>query len=376
MKTLYIHIGTGKTGTSAIQEFCANNCEILKSKGYGYPIFPFQYGYTPKNHNGYFLRADNMEDKESGFWKCIDIIDNLFNECPNVVLSDEGIWRASIKWHKQLFEITQQKGYNVKLIVYFRRQDEYLISRWKQFVKWGYFVDKHREQSTAGDFVDDGGTWESFYKKALDDPKMDYGNYIIKLENIYGKDNIIVRRYDYKAFYNGSVCADFLHTLNLELTDEYEYAEAHVNGSLSPNTAEIKRILNTMPGIENYDNHQFFQKLLLSFSDESSKKYPCSMFSDEELTDFMEHFKEGNKRIAKEYFGDEVLFHIDEHSNKPKWEKNNPYMQDDIIRFVGGTLMRIMDENKKLQKEMRSVKEFKNKVKHPLRTIKNKIKKD
>lgn len=39
MKTLYLHIGTPKTGTSAIQIFCKDNQETLKKQGYYYPIF-------------------------------------------------------------------------------------------------------------------------------------------------------------------------------------------------------------------------------------------------------------------------------------------------------------------------------------------------
>ena len=47
MKQLYIHIGTGKTGTSAIQEFLYNNRKELLSDGVRY----VDAGIVKNNHH-------------------------------------------------------------------------------------------------------------------------------------------------------------------------------------------------------------------------------------------------------------------------------------------------------------------------------------
>ena len=375
MKTLFLHIGTAKTGTSAIQKFCAHNRKTLIEKGYSYPVFPAQYAYTPKNHNGYFLRIEKIDDNnESMFWKCMDVLRDAFENCPNAIISDEGMWRAGQKRHKLISETMKKEGYQVKVIVYLRRQDEYLISKWKQFVKWGYFASTQREKDAVADkFQQDGGLWETFLQYSKTDTMMDYSLTLKKLEKVYGKENIIVKRYDRNSFPDGSICADFLQTIGLELTEEYNDSDIQANGGLTPNTAEIQRILNTIPGNEEYDNHVFIQNILLSFSDISAQKYQCSMFSEEENIEFMERYREGNNRVARDYLGEEELFHEREHAPIQKWEKNNPCMQDDMIRFVGTTCFFLLEENRKLQNE---ITQLKDKIRHPFRTIINKFKKE
>ena len=43
MKTLYVHIGSPKTASTALQFFCVDNSEVLNQKGYCYPFFPQTY---------------------------------------------------------------------------------------------------------------------------------------------------------------------------------------------------------------------------------------------------------------------------------------------------------------------------------------------
>ena len=62
MKTLYIHIGTSKTGTTTIQTYCGINREQLKSKGVLFPIMPYHYDRITENRNGHFLYATIYEN--------------------------------------------------------------------------------------------------------------------------------------------------------------------------------------------------------------------------------------------------------------------------------------------------------------------------
>ena len=55
MKTLYIHVGTPKTGTTAIQSFLLDNQEVLAKKGYCYSLMPFAYpGKASRRRNAHF----------------------------------------------------------------------------------------------------------------------------------------------------------------------------------------------------------------------------------------------------------------------------------------------------------------------------------
>ena len=64
MKTLYLHIGTSKTGTSAIQIFCKDNQETLKKQGYYYPIFDFKYFNVKKVRNAHFRLGEPRRKRE------------------------------------------------------------------------------------------------------------------------------------------------------------------------------------------------------------------------------------------------------------------------------------------------------------------------
>ena len=90
MNTLYIHIGTAKTGSSALQSFLRKNNKVLEEKGYCYPKFPFYYENVSKNRNGYFLRGEKLGNKGANFGECMNIVREAFEKCPNVILSDEG----------------------------------------------------------------------------------------------------------------------------------------------------------------------------------------------------------------------------------------------------------------------------------------------
>lgn len=55
MKTLYVHVGQPKTGTTALQVFCLKNRKVLNKKGYEYPFFEYKYKHINRRRNGHFL---------------------------------------------------------------------------------------------------------------------------------------------------------------------------------------------------------------------------------------------------------------------------------------------------------------------------------
>ena len=57
MSTVYIHVGTPKTGTSAIQVFFTKNRKLLKEKGVCYPNLGFDFPGINSNRNAHCLNA-------------------------------------------------------------------------------------------------------------------------------------------------------------------------------------------------------------------------------------------------------------------------------------------------------------------------------
>ena len=121
MKTLYLHIGTPKTATTAIQLFCYENREVLERHGYYYPMFEYEFPNVQKYRNGHFLvcrvldenRKRIPEQQEALTRKVIGELLDVFEQHDTVILSDEGIWNRGFFedthcWSKIKEELVQR----------------------------------------------------------------------------------------------------------------------------------------------------------------------------------------------------------------------------------------------------------------------------
>ena len=263
-KTLYVHIGTTKTGTTAIQSFCIDNQETLNQQGYCYPLFPYRYPDVSERRNARFL-LEEASDRQGGiFREGMDKIRELFQTFSNIIVSDEGIWSAPYEQRVTMWRAlkaeAKEAGFQIRIIVYLRRQDTYLISGWNQMVKSG-----------IGNSA--GVAWKDYVNDLVHINKMYYATHLKKLSAFFGKKNLIVRRFEPKHFAGGSIYADFLQAVGLELTDEFKIEQPMRNTRLAGNTHEIQRVLNGMPEMTP-SFHSFFRQALLSFADLSGGDLP------------------------------------------------------------------------------------------------------
>lgn len=212
-----------------------------------------------------------------------------------------------------------------------------------------------------------GTSWKDYVEDLVNINKMKYATHLKKLVTFFGKNNIIVRRFEPKRFAGGTIYADFLQAVGLELTDEYNIEQPMRNTRLAGNTHEIQRVLNAMPGMDG-TYHSFFRQALLSYADQSGEAYPCEMFSKAEAEAFMDRYREENRQVAEEFFEGGELFDLS-WKDIPKWEKDNPYMQDDMIRFVGACCMKLIEENRALRTRVDNLEKANGIVRHPVYTI-------
>lgn len=324
MNTLYLHIGTQKTATTTIQHFLAENDDVLRTKGYTYPLFPeLYYPYWDNLRNGLFIghpyfNKNNERDYEIEkryFSQGLEAVHELFKTYPNVILSEERLWLELFfnkgEIMKRLLEDGREHGYQIKLILYLRRQDKFIESYWNQQLK-----------ST----VDESRTIDQFMQEFM---HLNYYYPLRVITDIIGDENLIMRRFD-EVIRGDGIISDFLQAIGLELTDEYRIVEETTNSRLSGNTAEIKRITNQMEGLLIGDQIYLKDRMRMA-SEISEKKYPCSVLSEEDRAAFMEQFKKGNALAAERYIGDGKPLFSDDYSGPLKWEKDNPEYLDDVI---------------------------------------------
>lgn len=335
MKTLYFHIGSPKTGTTSIQSFCADHRDILEEKGLCYPIMPFVYEHKSKRRNGLFLTSkyvrDGVRDKEREkeiFQKGLNIIEKKFDTFDRVLLSDEGAYsmffrRKLYKTNgKMLARWAKERNIQVKVIIYLRSQVDYAMSWYNQLVK-------HSVSKTLSSL-----TWEEYIKTYKKYVALDYYSYLNILSDVFGKENIIVKRFDRAFFKNGSLVDDFLDIFEIEVDDAFpqDSSKSEQNHGITENACAIKRVINTIDEIQ-HEEKQHFEQILRECSSSSREASRYSLMSDEEAEKFMERYKADNQKIVDEYIKDGLpLFQKRKH--KEKWSQLNKEYMDEMVRFL------------------------------------------
>lgn len=331
MTTVYISIGTPKTGTTALQSFMRENDKLLEKQGYCYPEMKLEMPAIYRDRNAHFLilrsRKKSQEERtvhvrevrENGFKQ----MEELAKKFDNIVLSDEQLWYRSGQienFWENLIRDFKKINCDVKIIVYLRRQDQVIQSLWNQLVKMSLRRTEHFKECI------ENGTFDYF--------PLDYYTELKKIEKHVGKENLIVRVYE-KGQFEGEegIFSDFFKIVGLKLTDEFTRQHVAKNVGLNGNYIEIKRIINGIPEYRELDDFMFRSILNASIYDNEGHEHAkTSMFTYEEQLAYMRQFEESNRKVAEEFLDctDSVMFR-EEIKEQPVWSVNKETMDRDML---------------------------------------------
>lgn len=300
MSTLYLHIGTPKTGTSAIQYFLHENKIRLEKLGYYFPDFSDIHPEFTMKRNAHFMiygvyyeeLTDEVKKKvEEAYERMLQLLD----EKPNVIVTEERIWHACLKienfWEKLCCRL-KERGHDLKVITYLRRQDEFIQSYWK-------FKVLSQEKRKFQQYVN--STMYQFFP-------LDYEKHLDYISNIVGKENMIVRVYE-KQQYCGeeqSLISDFLSIFNIKMDDSYQLANVVRNTNVDEVCTEIKRILNRKEEFCRSDILLRKYMTLVSQQHAEEGKYKVSSLFEPSAQDtFNKKYEESNRQVAIKYLGRE-----------------------------------------------------------------------
>ena len=222
---LLFHIGTHKTGTTALQNFLYNNCKNLNKYGWDYPTLPReQFKFDVRN--GLLLTKSYLRKDENTFDKIMKYIIKCTKNY-NIILSFEDFWILNVE---KFFSKILNYYKNIKVVLYLRRQDKYIESLYNQAVKSTYY-----ETRSLTEFIED----------IEQTNRTNYLDELQRLEKFFG-NQLIVRQYEKEAFqgYDKDIISDFLSLINIDKTDgEWNpAAKKNENISLTNSLMEIKRI--------------------------------------------------------------------------------------------------------------------------------------
>lgn len=235
-RVCYFHVGTGKTGTSAVQYALAVSRRYLLENEMDFPNLTGNMrqilGGFPTCGNGQSIFACLDRGDMKGAQA---VIENYSPTVPSFVVSSEGFgWlpRKSLSW---LVEKIRERGYTVKCCVCFRPQADYIASAYLQLVKsakadWRQSMDDYAQKAINNGLFEAGYNWLTLADR---------------LAGVFGAENMTVLWYPQLVARgrNGVVNAVF-EWLGLS-TPAIPGMAPYVNPSPNREAAHVLRMLNS-----------------------------------------------------------------------------------------------------------------------------------
>lgn len=140
MKRLILHIGLERTGTSALQHFFARNRPVLRIMGVRYPRARDAAGKPSQKHQDLVeaITASAAGAAHPRHAPAADVIESYAERAEGAaatVLSAEGLGAPDPLFAEALAPLGQR--FDVRVIVFLRRQDEWALSAFRQAVMDG-----------------------------------------------------------------------------------------------------------------------------------------------------------------------------------------------------------------------------------------------
>lgn len=290
-KTVYLHIGISKTGTTAIQKFLNGETENLAAAG-------VQYLRAGRNTGGESHHRLARIYKAGSCGR--GVLENIRQEilgsdCHSFVVSSEMfeyLEARSISRLKRDFS-----GFRLVLVVYLRYQDQAMSSMYNELVK------KH-----ACDL--------SFSEHVSTTPRKDlllYGKMLDKWSKALGKENIRARIFEKDRFYNGDLIQDFLNVIDVAGT-AFESRSFQKNEAVSSVVVQILSDINrSMSYSVDHAKHYgpacklsgILTRLIKEQFPEIAGNTNSFFSSESEYNNFIEYYERDNAKISKKYLGGE-----------------------------------------------------------------------
>ena len=242
-KSLYLHIGMGKTGTTALQVFFSGNRKAMEKQGVAYP----RLGEIEGAHH---LLSPHVPRFLRNTWKFKSVDDwapeLATTDVDSILLSSELMSRAT---PNELLPFCESimKWFVPKVVIYVRRQDDIIMASYNQHIKSGL----QKRQLT------------DVYQKMI--PKFDYEALLSPWEDVVGRENIIVRPYEKVQFFDGDLRKDFLkNVLGINVHDSFTFDRTNPNPSLTKVPGEYLRMINNV--VADPARKERFRDLLLDLT--------------------------------------------------------------------------------------------------------------
>jgi len=273
--TIYVHIGTHKTGSTTIQRALRETSKLGVQEGWEYLGKPTKVKELMKAQNykeelvRIFSQWINNSIKRSG------------QSSKKIISSEALIGNPSIGYMNSRVVATMLcdalKHYDVKIIVYLRRQDEIIESLYTQKIHEGNSL-----------------KFEEFISQFEPGREFNYSQMLQDWMSCFGKSNVIVRSYDNAIQYG--LLKDFGEIIGS--TKILNASKKHENPSYSCEALNVALHANQI--LDETSKKQLRKALQKTMSKKQLGSY--SYFSDEERKNFLDKYRHSNQKVADLFF--------------------------------------------------------------------------
>lgn len=309
-KKLIVHVGAPKTGTTAIQnELFGSRDSLFDQHGILYPKAGIKVGQRG-HHNlvyeiaPYHRAAGKFDTVRGGWFKVLNEIKS--RDAPTTILSAEGLLRRAAKVSRLIEKAF--RPFNVEVVIYLRRQDEYLESGYNQLARFGRVED---------DF-------ENFIVRRA--KIIDYQTIVQKWQDCLPWAKIICRPFERRVIGN-NVVTDFTKViLGIENFETTAIASNLRAGLKSIQAAKaLKAYVSTRLGGEYVLSAQVANQIRQLFTQRFEDLYDFSFSSFETSQRLLAEAQSTNRWLASQFpgFDPEYFFsmNLDESKKRPLYRE-------------------------------------------------------
>jgi hypothetical protein len=330
MKSLVLHVGIPKTGSSALQVFCAQNRKALQSQSFDYfELGDFALGLRGKisSGNGAHLARCFLPPKDVSFLPNRDQQlaaldrDISTSTCDTGFLSSEMFAFADDRVLAEFSTWLAARDISLQFFYYIREQIQFLISDYIQQVK------RHGCTEACEPYV------LRVYERIA---HIKYSMLFERLAKIAGADRIICKNYDETRLAKHGICEAFLTSFALD-SRELKFPDASINVSLDLTEINIMLALNKLKP------RMVFSDLLVENAARRGRKHSdlsSQLLSPETIEKVQHYFAEDNAQFARSYFGRDNLFEPRDPATEVKTGPEAEPALADVMEVFGGLLVR------------------------------------
>lgn len=237
-KTLHIHIGHFKTGTTALQVFFKRNAENFAREGLLYPDYlernckHSMLAFTLYHAVGVktLMHGYNRPESPSEMWQ--GLFDTVLNAPqPAALISSEEFMRLGA--HPEAEELLRQlvrsvRGIDFRIIAYLRAPRAHTRSWYNQLVKM---------RIPVGDF-------NTTLCHGMENVHLDYAAAIRPWVNVFGAHRVYVRPFEDRLREGTAIFDDFLRTIGHRMPAGADIPQSDPNPRLDDDLLEIIRHFN------------------------------------------------------------------------------------------------------------------------------------